>query len=109
MATLTAQTVSVAGTAPTYTAASDGGDETPVGSGLVLYVRNGSTADITVTVTTPGTIQGLAIADATLSVPAAKSGFVPLDGVYRSPSTGRASVTYSASASVDVAVLQIPR
>lgn len=108
MATLTAQTVSVAGTAPTYTAAASGGDEAPTGSGLVLYVRNGSASAITVTVTTPGTVQGLAIADATLSVPAAKSGFVPLDNVYRSPSTGRASITYSASASVDVAVLQLP-
>lgn len=108
MATLTAQRLSVAGTAPTYSAAAAGGDTAPVGSGLILHVVNGSAAAITVTIPTPGSIDGLAIADAALSVPAGDSGFIPLSRVYRNPVTGRAAVSYSATTTVEVAVIQFP-
>lgn len=108
MANLSAQRLAVAGLSPTYSAASAGGDTAPVGTGLALHVVNGSAAAITVTVVTPGSIDGLAVSDAALSVPAGGSGFVPLAYVYRNPATGRADVTYSATATVNVAVLQIP-
>lgn len=106
MASLAAQVLAVAGTVPTYTAASAGGDTAPVGGGLRLHVVNGSASPITVTVVTPGTLGGLAIADAALSVPASGHGFIPLTAVYRDPVTGRAAITYSATATVSVAVLQ---
>jgi hypothetical protein len=106
MASLAAQRVALAGTAPTYAAASAGGDTAPVGGGLSLHVSNGSGSPITVTVVTPGTIDGLAIGDAALSVPAGGHGFIPLTNVYRDPVTGRASITYSAVTTVNVAVLQ---
>lgn len=106
MASLAAQRIATAGTAPVYTGASAGGDTAPVGGGLTLHVSNGSGAAITVTVVTPGTLDGLAIADAALSVPAGGHGFVPLTNVYRDPVTGRAVITYSAVTTVNVAVLQ---
>lgn len=105
MAALTAQRIAQSGTAPTYSAASSGGDTAPVGGGLKLHVVNGSGASVTVTVVTPGTLDGLAIADAALSVPAGGSGFIPLTNVYRDPVTGRAAISYSATATVSVAVL----
>lgn len=108
MAALAAQSIATAGTAPTYAAAAAGGDTAPVGSGLVLHVVNGSASSVTVTVVTPGTVGGLAIADAALAVAAGGSGFVPLASVFRDPDTGRASITYSAATDVDVAVLQLP-
>lgn len=108
MAALTSQRLSAAGTAPTYATASAGGDTAPVGRDLVLHVFNGSGASITVTVVTPGTVNGLAIADAALVIPAGDQGFVPLAKVYKNPSTGLANVTYSATTSVEVAVLQLP-
>lgn len=108
MATLSAQSVAVSGTAPTYSAADSAGDEAPVGNRLVAHVRNASTASVTVTVTTPGTVQGLDIADATLSVPASGEGFVPLDSVYRDPSTNRAALSYDATTDVSIAVLKMP-
>ncbi|KOG21999.1 hypothetical protein [Streptomyces viridochromogenes] len=108
MAALSAQRLAVAGAAPSYSAAAAGGDTAPVGKGLVLHVVNGSGSAVTVTVVTPGTIDGLAVADAALSVPAGASGFIPLGNVYRNPSTNRAAVTYSATTTVSVAVLQLP-
>jgi hypothetical protein len=107
MALIAAQTVSAAGLAPTYTAASAGGDQAPVGGGYFLEVRNGGGASITVTVVTPGTIKGLAIADTTLTITAAGTGVIPMDTIYRNPSTGRADISYSGVTSVTVAVLQV--
>jgi hypothetical protein len=89
-------------------AASAGGDTAPVGKDMLLHVFNGSGSSVTVTLVTPGNVSGLAIADAALVVPAGDSGFFPLARVYRNPSTGLANITYSASASVEVAVLQLP-
>lgn len=105
MAALSAQRVATSGTAPTYSAASAGGDTAPVGGGLKLHVSNGSGSAVTVTVVTPGTLDGLSIGDASLSVPAGGHGFIPLTSVYRDPVTGRANITYSAVTTVNVAVI----
>ncbi len=105
MAALSAQRVAQSGTVPTYANASAGGDTAPVGGGLKLHVVNGSGATVTVTVVTPGTLDGLSIGDAALAIPAGGHGFVPLTNVYRDPVTGRANVTYSAVTTVTVAVL----
>jgi hypothetical protein len=106
MANLSAQRVAVAGTVPTYVGAAAGGDTAPIGNGLTLHVSNGGGAAVTVTAVTPGTLDGLAIADASIVVPAAGHGFLPLGPLYRDPITGRANITYSAVTSVNVAVIQ---
>lgn len=108
MASLSAQRIALAGTSPTYSAAAAGGDNAPIGDGLALHVYNGGGASITVTIVTPGTIDGLSVGDAALSVPAASHGVIPLRYVYRDPVTGRANITYSGVTSVNVAVLQQP-
>jgi hypothetical protein len=51
-------------------AASAGGDRFAAGGRVFAYFANASGAPITVTVATPGTVDGLAIADLTISVPA---------------------------------------
>lgn len=108
MADLSAQPVPIAGLQPTYAAATGGGDTAPVGTGLLLAVRNDGVSSVTVTVATPGTVGGLTIGEAVVSVPAGEEAFVPLRPVYRDPATGRAAITYSDTTSVDVAVLQLP-
>lgn len=108
MAALSAQPVTTGGLKPTYAAAAGGGDTAPVGTGMVLHVVNGGGGAVTVTVVTPGTADGLAIADTAQSVPAGGHLFVPLRAVYRSPVTGRAAITYSGVTTVTVAVLQLP-
>jgi hypothetical protein len=108
MADLNPQPVPLGGLQPAWAAASGGGDTAPVGSHLLLLVRNDGAAPATVTIATPGTVGGLAIGDAALAVPAAGTAVVPLRSPYRDPATGRAAITYSDATSVDVAVVQLP-
>lgn len=88
-------------------AATSGGDDAPTGAGLLLVVKNGDSGAHTVTLVTPGTVNGLAIADRTVSVAAAKTELIPLVADYRNPSTGRASVTYDGVTSVSVGVVRV--
>lgn len=106
MAALTPQFVSIAGTAPTYAAAGAGGDTVPSGERTWLHVKNGSASPITVTVTTPGTYSGLAIADVSVSVPATTG--ERLIGPLPSNLFGNTvDVAYSAVTTVTVAAFQI--
>ncbi|MGH3784328.1 MAG: hypothetical protein ACRDRO_27830 [Pseudonocardiaceae bacterium] len=107
MAVLAVQKVPVLGLAPSFAAATSGGDKAPCGPRRVLVVRNGSGASIDVTATTPGTTEGIAIADPVLTVAAGLSGFFPLDSVYRG-TDGNASIAYTAVTTVTVVVVQLP-
>ncbi|MDQ0829538.1 hypothetical protein QF032_001382 [Streptomyces achromogenes] len=83
------------------TAAAAGGDTALVGPNRFLYVNNGSGGSITVTVATPGSASGFAIADGAYAVAAGKTAIIPLTNVFRG-STGRAAITYSAVTSLTV-------
>jgi hypothetical protein len=89
------------------TAAAVGGDTAEVGARRFLYVNNGSGASITVTLATPGTVSGLAVADPTYAIAAGKAGLIPLANVFRG-STGRAAITYSAVTTVTVRPFELP-
>jgi hypothetical protein len=108
MAILSAQRLPLGGLQPTYANAASGGDQAPTGEKLVLHVRNDDASAKTVTVATPGTVGGLAVADASQVIPADGDAFIPLKSSFRDPMTGRAAITYSAVTSVTVAVLQLP-
>jgi hypothetical protein len=108
MAILSAQRLPLGGLQPTYASAASGGDQAPVGEKLVLHVRNDDASAKTITVATPGTVGGLAVADAQQVIPADGDAFIPLKGSFRDPMTGRAAITYSAVTAVTVAVLQLP-
>lgn len=74
-----------------------------------LYVKNGSGSPITVTVGTPGNVDGLAIADLTVSVPATTGErmigpFPP--GIYNQ-SDGNVYVDYSSGTSVTAGVFRL--
>ncbi|MFF3857529.1 hypothetical protein [Micromonospora sp. NPDC002575] len=75
---------------------------------LLLLVRNGDSSSHTVTLVTPGTVNGLAIADRPVPVAAGAVEAIPVTNDYRNPATGRASITYDDVTSVDVAVLRVP-
>lgn len=107
MAALSTQTVANVGTELQFSPASPGGDTCPTGSDVKLLVNNASGAPITVTLVTPGTVDGnLAITDRTVTVNAGKVEAIPVTDLYRNPSTGLASLTYSATATVTVAVMR---
>lgn len=108
MATVSTQQIGKTGTAPTYSAADAAGDRVTPGEGTFLHVKNASAAGITVTLVTPGTVDGLAVADRTSnSVAAGGEDFISLANakLYRS-SDGLADLTWSATASVTFAVLR---
>lgn len=89
-------------------AAAAGGDTAPTGDRRFLYVANGDTVAHTATVVTPGTVSGLDIADAALTVAAGEAGVLPLPRVFAA-GDGRATVTYDDVTSVTVAVFELGR
>lgn len=108
MATLDTQVIGQAGAAITFgNAAASGGDKCVPGDGVKLLVKNGSGSSITVTLTTPGAVDGdLAIADRTLAVAAGVTSGIPITDRYRDPATGLASIGYSSATTVTVAVIR---
>lgn len=107
MATLTSQVIGQAGTAIAFVGASAGGDQCATGSDVKFLVKNDSGASVTATLVTPGTVDGdLAIADRTFTIAANTIGGIPVTDRYRDPVTGLASITYSATTSVNVAVIR---
>ncbi|WP_327378012.1 hypothetical protein OG393_31045 [Streptomyces sp. NBC_01216] len=109
MATLTVQTIPAGGLSPVYSAAAGGGDQLKPGKTTFLHVVNGDASPITVTVATPGTVGGLAIADRAVPVGASDEQMIPIPAdLYGDPAdSGLASVSYSAVTSVTVAALRI--
>lgn len=108
MAIVDTQGVQITGTAPTYSAASAGGDQVRAGADTVLHVKNASAGAITATVVTPGTVAGQAIGDVAVSVPAGGERFIgPLTRDHFAGSDGLVDITWSATASVTFAALRI--
>lgn len=107
MATLSTQSIDLDGMEPTYAAASAGGDKMLPSEHAFLHVKNGSGSEITVTLVTPGTYEGLAVSDQTLAVPAGEERMIRVTPErYRNSSDGLASITYSDVTTVTVAALR---
>lgn len=102
MASLTAQTMTSSGVLLTFTAAAAGGDTIPFGSQAIF--RNTDAGTVTVTMVTPGTVDGNAIADKTFTVAQNEIKCVRPTNDYRDTSTERVSFTYDAVTALTVAV-----
>lgn len=110
MATVTAQSIAIAGTSPTMSAASGGGDTVDCGDTVFLVVNSGSTI-ANLTITTPGTVQGLAIADQVIAIPAnagtvasAPPVIIPLPPSLYGDANGQAALSWSATTNIKFAV-----
>lgn len=88
-------------------AATSGGDDCTTGAGTFLLVKNGDASSHTVTLATPQVVDGLALADRTVTVAAGHQTAIPVTDRYRDPSTGRCAITYDAVTSVTVAVIRV--
>lgn len=106
---ITPQAVGSSGDTPTYEAANAAGNSFQLASGRVLHIKNGGAAVCNVTIETPMTVDGLAVADRTIPVAAGSFLFLALgtQDVYRQ-SGGVAYIDYDQVTSVTVAVLSIP-
>ncbi len=108
---VTTQQITRAGVNVALTAPNADGDIVDTGN-VALIVDNGGGAPITVTIITPGTVQGQAIADLAVTIPAAGRRFIgPLPtSLFAQPADAvagalRALVDYSAITSVTRAVV----
>jgi hypothetical protein len=84
-------------------------DDCETGDGILLLVKNGNAGACTVTLVTPELVDGdLAVADRVVSVPATV-GYtaIKVTSRYRDPTTGRATVTFSPTATVTACVVRI--
>jgi hypothetical protein len=111
MALLATQNITRAGLAPAFAAAAGGGDTFTPDGDTFIEVKNASGSSVTVTIVTPRTdAWGNQIADNVITVPATTGdrmiGPFPADA-YADPTTGLASITYSAVTSVTVAVFKV--
>jgi hypothetical protein len=107
MALLNVQTADVTGLNPAYVAAAAGGDTVPQGFGLLLHVKNGGGAPITVTIVRPGSEYGIANPDPAVTISAGGAQFIRIPPEFADPSINNViAVTYSAVTTVTVAVIQ---
>lgn len=112
-ASLTTQQVVRTGLTPSYTAAVADGDIIDSGA-VFLHVKNASGVSVTVTIETPVTLDGLALADQAVAVPAAGERMIgPFPArTFQQPAdaavgANRVLVNYSAVASVTRAVVKV--
>lgn len=111
-ADLTAQQVTTAGLNPSFAAAVADGDVFDAGR-VALWVENGSASTVTITIPTPTTVNGLAVAEAGGTVPAGGFRlFGPFPrSVFGQPvgdaDAGRVHVDYSAVTDVTRALITI--
>lgn len=86
------------------------GDTAPTGSGVVLLVKNTSGASVTVTLAYPQKYDGDQTVTGRAHTVAGTTGefAIPMRDIYRSPTTGVASLTYSTTVGVTVCVVQVP-
>lgn len=110
MALLTTQAIGAAGLAPAFQAASAGGDSWAPTSSTFIAAKNGSGAQITITVVTTATAFGQPISNVAVPIPAGgEVWFGPFDpGMVAQPGSTLADLTYSGVTSLTIAAIQCP-
>jgi hypothetical protein len=110
MANLATQTINRAGLEPAYSNAAGGGDTFAPADDVLLHVKNGGGAPITVTIDTPHqAFDGAEIEDIEVAIPAGEERLIgpfPANH-FADPADGRAHVAYSGVTSVTVGVLKL--
>jgi hypothetical protein len=107
MALIAAQQVDVDGLNPTMTAAA-ASQEFTCGDDIMLYISNADASSKTCTVTTPGTVQGQAVGDVPIVVPAGERRIAgPFPRADFAAADGNADIVWSATTAVTFAVIRL--
>ena len=107
MATLSVENIAVTGLNATYNAVA-ASDEFANDGNVIVHVKNGDGSANTVTITTPQTVNGLAVADAGGSVPAGEDRFFgPFPRATYNDGSGNVTVSHSNTTSNTIAVMRI--
>lgn len=108
MATIATQRPVLAGAAIAYVAAAVGGDDFIPEAHQALHFKNTDVAARSVTLITPGDVEGQAIADLVVVVPAGGDRLVKVSvTLLRHATTGKANMTYDAVTGLTMAVLAL--
>lgn len=106
--TLTVQEISRSGLNPSYTAAVADGHKIENTGREFVHVKNASGASVNVTIQTPGTVDGLAVADRVVAVPASEERMIgPFAPSDYNQDDDEVYVDYSATSSVTAAAVQL--
>lgn len=107
---LTVQTISRSGIAPSYASGdAANGHQFSNNGKTFLHVKNGGGSSITVTIQTPGSVDGLAVADRTVTVAnGAEKMIGPFPTTTYNQSGGLVYVDLSADTSVTLAAFYLP-
>lgn len=110
MSLIPTQTVTAGGLAPSLQAASAGGDTYSPSATTMLYIKNGDSAQHTVTVHTTFSAYGQPISNVAINVPAGGEIMCgPFDpGMVADPATTLATVTYDAVTNMSIAAISVP-
>lgn len=104
---LAVQQIDADGLTPAYTAAIADGHAFPNDVGTFVHVKNGGAGAVNVTVPTPSTRDGLAVADRTVTVAAGAEAMIgPFPSRTYDQADGKVHVDYDVVTSVTVAVLK---
>jgi len=105
---LSVQDIARSGLEPSYEAANADGESVANNGRVFVHVKNGSGSSVTVTIQTPGTVDGLAVADRTVAIPAAEERMI---GVFPpadyNQSDDAVYVDFSAVTTVTVAAIRL--
>lgn len=105
---LTVQEVVASGTVPALVAAITDGHSVPNNGNSFVMVSNAHTAALTLTFIHPGTVDGLAVADRTVSVAAASTAFIgPFSMNYNQAGGYNIHLDYSAVTALSVGVFRL--
>ncbi len=105
--TVNPQRIGFTAAAPTFAAANADGHQFHNSGKSIVYVKNGGGVSINVTVPTPGVVDGLALADKVVAVPAGEERAFSLRKVSTYKQTdGYTHLDFSAVASVTIAILE---
>lgn len=108
---VTPQELSRAGITPTYNAATaSDGDAFSNDGHTFVQVLNAAGAPINLTIQTPGTVDGLAVTDRVVAVPATTGNKMigPFPTAMYNQSNGQVYLDWSSAASVTFAVVRVP-
>lgn len=109
MATLTVQEIPLTGVAPSYDAATGGGDEFVNSGREFIHVKNGGGGSINVTINSQVNCNQGYDHDAVVAVGASAEKMIgPFPKDRFNDSGGKAQITYSGVTSVTIAVIRLP-
>jgi len=101
---ITVQQSSLAGITPTFNAAIADGHMFKNDGNVIIEVKNAAGADVTVTIQTPAKVQGIDLAEITVTVPATTGHKLigPFDPSLFNQSNGMVYVDYSSATAVTI-------